>query len=129
MAESDGSNGDDLDIINGAGYSNDGRNKVRRRRGPIIATTTTATGAGNKTSVGKLLKSASVSVLWCVLLAAILPQPHMATGAQLYTNTFAVKLHGSSPDGTDHVDEAVAHQVAKRAGSGFENVGKVSKSL
>lgn len=61
----------------------------------------------------------------CALVAAVVsvavPQPQMADGAQLYTNTFAVKLHG---DGL-HVDEAIAHRVAKRAGSGFENIGKV----
>lgn len=68
----------------------------------------------------------AMAVLWCAFLiaaTAVVPMSRMAAGSQLYTNTFAVKLRG--PDGDDHVDETVAHQVAKRAGLGFQNVGKV----
>ncbi|VVC34580.1 Peptidase S8, pro-domain,Peptidase S8, subtilisin, Asp-active site,Kexin/furin catalytic [Cinara cedri] len=75
----------------------------------------------------KALTFSTMAVLWCAFLlvaTSILPASRMVAGSQLYTNTFSVKLHG--PDGANgHVDEAVAHQVAKRAGIGFQNVGKI----
>lgn len=78
---------------------------------------------------GALLVTPAATLLCAALLVAVLPQPWFVAGSQLYTNTFAVKLHGHSRDGGDgHVDEEVAHRVAKRAGSGFENVGKVRET-
>lgn len=71
-----------------------------------------------------------MAVIWCVFLiaaATVPPMSRMAAGSQLYTNTFAVRLHG--PAGGGHVDEAVAHQVAKRAGIGFQNIGKVLRTI
>lgn len=66
---------------------------------------------------------------WCgvvILLSASVLQPCVVDARQLYTNTFAVKLHAPDANGGNgHVTEAAAHLVAKRAGSGFENVGKV----
>lgn len=86
--------------------------------------TAAATGR-NKSTTWKRLLTWVVATVVCALFVAVLPQPRMASGTQLYTNTFAVKLHGQRRDGTEHVDEEVAHQVAKRAGTGFQNVGKV----
>lgn len=82
-------------------------------------------GTGSKNFPVRALLTAA----WCVLLVVVLSQPRTAMCTQLYTNTFAVRLHGPSRDGTGHVDEVVAHQVAKRAGRGFENVGKVTRTL
>jgi len=67
-------------------------------------------------------------LIWAVATFLVIVQPQscrMAAAAQLYTNTFSVRLHGTVASAHGHVDEAIAHQVAKRAGSGFENVGKV----
>lgn len=61
------------------------------------------------------------------VVAVLQSQSRMAASVQLYTNVFAVRLHQSGGNG--HVDEAAAHRVAKRAGNGFENVGKVSASV
>lgn len=108
MTGSDDNNGDSDNA--GAGVGDDGDGSARRR---------------HKFSSGALLTSAAATLMWCVLFTAFVPQPHAVAGVQLYTNTFAVRLHGGLPDGTGHVDEAVAHRVAKRAGSGFENIGKV----
>jgi len=105
MTESDDNNGGDSDNA-GAGVADDGDGWVLRR---------------DKFSVGALL----TVLLWCALFVAIVPQPRAVAGAQLYTNTFSVRLHGDVRNGNGHVDEEVAHRVAKRAGSGFENVGKV----
>jgi hypothetical protein len=83
-----------------------------------------AAGRRKKSSAVVLLTYTAITLL----SVAFLPQPPMAAGIQLYTNTFSVKLHGPNSDGGNsggHVDEEVAHQVAKRAGNGFENVGKV----
>lgn len=75
---------------------------------------------------GKKFPAGATAAAWCVLLVAVLSEPRTAACAQLYTNTFAVRLHGPGRDSAGgHVDEVLAHQVAKRAGSGFENVGKV----
>lgn len=109
-----GSDNSDADNTNDGGEPVDG-NYVR------------AAGRRNKFSAGALLTYAAMTLL-CALSVAVLPQPRMAAGTQLYTNTFSVRLHGPNLDGGNrngHVDEEVAHQVAKRAGSGFENVGKV----
>lgn len=68
----------------------------------------------------------AMAILWCAFLIVatdVLPMSRMVSGSQLYTNTFAVRLRG--PDGGGHVEETLAHQVAKRAGLGFQNVGKV----
>ncbi|XP_025418216.1 neuroendocrine convertase 2 [Sipha flava] len=83
-----------------------------------------AAGRRKKSSAVVLLTYTAITLL----SVAFLPQPPMAAGIQLYTNTFSVKLHGPNSDGGNsggHVDEEVAHQVAKRAGNGFENVGKI----
>lgn len=87
-----------------------------------------AVGRRNKFSAGVLLIYTSMMLLCALLSVAVLSQPPMAAGTQLYTNTFSVRLHGPNSDGGNsggHVDEEVAHQVAKRAGNGFENIGKV----
>ncbi|XP_050061119.1 neuroendocrine convertase 2 [Aphis gossypii] len=105
MTGSDDNNGGDSDNA-GAGVADDGDGWVFRR---------------DKFSVGALL----TMLLWCALFVAIVPQPRAVAGAQLYTNTFSVRLHGDVRNGNGHVDEEVAHRVAKRAGSGFENVGKI----
>lgn len=77
--------------------------------------------ARNKFALKALLVWAAATIL-----VIVLPQScRMAAAAQLYTNTFSVRLHGTVAAADGHVDEAIAHQVAKRAGSGFENVGKV----
>ncbi|KAF0767548.1 neuroendocrine convertase 2 [Aphis craccivora] len=109
MTGSDDNNGGDSDNA-GAGVGDDGDGWVDRR------------GRRDKFSVGALL----TMLLWCALFVVIVPQPRAVAGAQLYTNTFSVRLHGDVRNGNGHVDEEVAHRVAKRAGSGFENVGKVS---
>jgi len=108
MTGSDDNNGDSDNA--GAGVGDDGDGRARRR---------------GKFSAGALLTSAAATLLWCVLFTAFVSQPRAVAGVQLYTNTFAVRLHSGVRDGTGHVDEAVAHRVAKRAGSGFENIGKV----
>lgn len=114
MVESDNSDADNANndgVVSGRPPLDGDRGAADRRRGNL--------------SVGALLTYATVTLL-CALSAAVLPQPRMAAGTQLYTNTFSVRLHGpSNRDG--HVDEQVAHQVAKRAGSGFENIGKVGE--
>lgn len=92
-------------------------------------TTTAASHRNGGFSAGALLLTPAVTTVLCaLLLVTVLPQPRLAAGSQLYTNTFAVKLHGYGRDGDGHVDEEVAHRVAKRAGSGFENVGKVREN-
>jgi len=106
MTGSDDNNGDSDNA--GAGVGDDGDGRARRRD-----------------KLGALLTSAAAALLWCVLFTALVPQPRAVAGVQLYTNTFAVRLHGDVRYGTGHVDEAVAHRVAKRAGSWFENIGKV----
>lgn len=108
MSGSDDNNSDSDNA--GAGVGDDGDGRARRC---------------GKFSAGALLTSLPATLLWCVLFAAFVPQPSAVAGAQLYTNTFAVRLHGGVQDGTGHVDEEVAHRVAKRAGNGFENIGKV----
>jgi hypothetical protein len=113
MTGSDDNNGDSDNA--GAGVSDDGDGWVVRR--------------SDKLSAGALLTSAAATLLWCAMFAAFVPQPRVVAGAQLYTNTFSVRLHGDVRDGNGHVDEAVAHRVAKRAGSGFENIGKVYRML
>lgn len=112
MTGSGDNNGGDSDNA-GAGVGDDGDGWVLRRR------------RRHKISAGALLTSAAATLLWCALFAAVVPQPRAVAGAQLYTNTFSVRLHGDVRNGNGHVDEEVAHRVAKRAGSGFENVGKV----
>lgn len=80
-------------------------------------------GGRNKSAAGAPSTWVAAAFL-CVAFVVVLPQSCGTAGARLYTNTFAVKLHGAAAaDG--HVDETTAHLVAKRAGSGFENVGKV----
>lgn len=94
---------------------------------PFAAAMTDVAADGGGTGGKKFPVRATVlaTAAWCVLLVAVLSQPRTAACTQLYTNTFAVRLHGPGRDSAGHVDEMVAHQVAKRAGSGFENVGKV----